>query len=65
MIPVVTPIYLNEEDSKKFLLFMENYEVFNRIIESGCLQIRAGSCIIHFDSQGTVRLIEKNTTIKF
>ena len=52
------PIYLNEEESRRFMLFMEHYEFIHNLEESGVFDIRNGSCKINIDGSGRVTSTE-------
>lgn len=56
-------IYLPDEDAKKFMLFQQHYATFQTLIDSGVLDVRSGSVVIHFDIHGSVSLIQRADTL--
>lgn len=58
MIPA-TPIFLNDEDSKKFLVFMEHYDAFSTLLDHGCFTMVSGECTIYYNGEGKIRRIER------
>lgn len=52
-------IYIPDEEAKQFLIFQQYFEPVNAIIEAGVFEIRNGSAILHFDSQGTLQGINR------
>lgn len=53
-----TPIYLSEEDTAKFLMFMERYDFIHTLHESGLFDIRNGYCKINVDGNGGITSVE-------
>lgn len=56
-------IFLNEEDSAKFVLFMEHYDLFNLLLDKGVFNIKNGSATIHYNHLGTVTSIDRKDVL--
>jgi hypothetical protein len=50
-------VYLTPEDADKFKLFMQHYEAFDRMLRSRVFEIRANHVQLHFDQNGSLKLI--------
>jgi len=53
-------IYLSDEDSYKFKLFLENYETFSLLLEHAVFDQRNANVTLNFDSAGVLSLITRN-----
>ena len=57
MIPP-TPVFLTEEESKKFILFMQFYDKINVMLDLGVFTFKNGKCIINADGNGNITSVE-------
>lgn len=57
MIPP-TPVFLSEEESKRFILFMEHYEFIHTLEKFGIFDLRNGHCKINVDGNGKITAVE-------
>jgi hypothetical protein len=57
------PVFMLNEEAKKFLLFQEHYDTFSTMLEKGVFNIKNGSAKINFDHNGVVTTIERNDII--
>ena len=48
MVTLTIPIYMTEEDAKKFLLFQKYYNVFRTMDEKGVFDIQYGKATLNF-----------------
>lgn len=53
------PIYVLDEDAKKFLLFQQYYDIFCTMIDNGVFATKNGSVSLHFDNNGTLQTIQR------
>jgi len=59
------PIYVADEDARKFLLFQEHYEIFNVLLNAGVFNQKSAAITLHFDHIGTLRTIQRADTLYF
>jgi hypothetical protein len=52
-------IYATDETARLFLLFQQHYDVFKTLIDSGALNQRNASVTLHFDNDGTLKVIQR------
>lgn len=52
-------VYIPDEDANKFLLFQQHFEPFSIMLDSGVFEIKNGSAVLHFDSNGTLQAINR------
>ena len=45
---ITTPVFMTDEDAKKFLLFQKYYLMFAKLDEVKALDIQFGKCILNF-----------------
>ncbi len=58
MIQQMTVIELNYQDSELFKLFRQYQQKIAILTTSGALDIKSGSCTIHYGSNGEIQKIE-------
>lgn len=52
-------VYIPDEEAKQFLLFQQYFEPFTTMVDAKVFEIRNGSAMLHFDSQGVLQLINR------
>lgn len=52
-------IMMTEEDARLFLLFQEHYPTFKLLVERGVFEQRNAAVTLHFDSVGTLQVIQR------
>jgi hypothetical protein len=53
------PVYMLNDEAKKFLLFQEHYDTFSTLLDKGVFNIKNGSAKINFDHNGVITTIER------
>lgn len=53
-------IILSEEDAKKWIEYQKNYVTFVLMLERGVFDIKNGSALLNFDSQGILQNIQRS-----
>ena len=56
---MLVKIELTNEDAVKYREFMKNYDTFNLMLEKGVFNVRNGSVALHFDKNGTLKIIQR------
>lgn len=56
---VKIPIFIADEEAKKFILFQQYYEKFCLLVESGAFSVKNGSVALHFDKNGDLLTIQR------
>ena len=57
------PVYMIDEDARKFLLFQEHYDLITLLLENKIYEMKNGSITLHFDGDCAVRKIESNKVL--
>lgn len=57
------PVFLSDEDSKKFAQFMEHYELLSTLMDSGICAMKNANVTLHFDTLGHLRTIHRNDVL--
>lgn len=52
-------VYLPDEQAKQFLLFQQHYDVLSILIDSGALDVRNGSVVLHFSPEGELKAVNR------
>lgn len=52
-------IIMPEGDAKLFILFQEHYATFKLLVERGVFDQRNAAVTLHFDSAGTLQVIQR------
>lgn len=55
MIDLTTPVYLNKEESEKFITYMKHYEFFNKLIKWDIPGLTNVSVTLDIDGTGTIK----------
>ena len=64
MLPVnEITILMTEEDAKLFVLFQEHYDTFKMLVERGVFDQKSAAVTLHFDSVGTLQVINRADTL--
>lgn len=53
-------IILSEEDAKRWIEYQKNYVTFVLMLERGVFDIKNGSALLNFDSQGILQNIQRS-----
>jgi len=53
------PIFVLNEEAEQFILFQQHYDTFLLLLNNGALNQKNGKVVLHFDSNGTLQLIER------
>lgn len=56
-------IEMTTMDADLFVEFRRHQEIFARLMSTGCFDVHGGRVTLHFDSDGTLRKIEKEETV--
>lgn len=59
MIVLTTPVYMTEEDVKRFLLFQKYYEVFKKLDEGGAFDIKYGKITLNFNDSKLQHIVKE------
>lgn len=59
------PIFLSEEEARRFILFNKYYKVVCALEDLGMEALKNGSVTIHFDNIGKMRSVEKKEQWNF
>lgn len=54
----VPPVYLNAEQTEKFVFFMKHYDFINRLYTDGVFTLRNGYVKINIDDSGRITTTE-------
>ena len=54
----IPPVYLNAEQTEKFVFFMQHYDFINRLYLDGVFTLRNGFVKINIDSSGNITSTE-------
>lgn len=52
-------IFLTENDAVRFKEFQQNYDNFMLLINKGVFEIKNGSAVLNFDSNGKITTIQR------
>lgn len=52
-------VYMPDEEAAKWLQFQHHYDTISILLESGALEVKNGSVILHFDAHGTLNAINR------
>lgn len=59
----LTVVQLTPLDAQVFVEYRRHQDLFQRLLSSGVFDIHGGSAELHFDSDGTLRKIDKHETV--
>lgn len=54
------PIFILDDDAKKFLLFQQFYDQFTIMLDNDVFKVRNGSVVLHFDKYGVIQTINRS-----
>lgn len=57
--PQKIPVFIPDEDAKRFLLFQKHYDVFNLLLERGVFDQKNCAISLHFDKFGVLQTIQR------
>ena len=52
-------VYMPDAEAQQFLQFKEHYDKVTILIKSGAFEVRNGSVVMHFDSTGTLKAVNR------
>ena len=61
-IPQVT-IFLSTPEAQMFKEFQQFHQTFALLVQKGVFDIKSGSAVIHFDSNGYIQKIERHDNL--
>lgn len=53
------PIYVIDEDAKKFILFQQHFELFSTLLAAGVFVQKNAQIVLNFDNNGVLQVIER------
>ncbi len=59
-VPEKIPVYMPDEDAKKYILFLKHYDMFDLLLKKGVFEQRNASITLHFDSSGILQAINRS-----
>lgn len=59
-----TPVFLTEEEAKRFISFQKHYALIGLLESVGAFNIRSGDLTIHFNALGKISGLEKREFFK-
>lgn len=54
----IPPVYLNAEQTEKFVFFMKHYDFIERLRKDEVFALKNGHCVIHIDGNGKISRTE-------
>ncbi len=61
---VTTPIYITEEEAKRFILFQKYYNLFKTLDEKNVFDIQFGKCTLNFAFGEVQNVIKEEVVYK-
>lgn len=59
MPPKLIPVYMPDEEARKYLIFKENYNMICLLIEKNVFSQKSAAITLNFDGQGSLQTIER------
>lgn len=57
---VKIPIFIPDEEARKFIVFKKYYDTFSLMIEKNVFETKNGSISLHFDRNGILQSIQRS-----